>query len=61
MNNVGAVDRVIRVLLGIIILLFVFLPPKTPWAWIGLIPLITGLVGYCPLYSLFRINTNPKK
>ncbi len=61
MKNVGTVDRVIRVVVGLILLAFLFLPPQTPWAWLGLIPLLTGLFGYCPLYSLFRINTAGKR
>jgi hypothetical protein len=35
----------------------VFIGPQTPWAWIGLVPLITGLVGFCPLYRVLGINT----
>ncbi|WP_241801636.1 YgaP family membrane protein [Acidithiobacillus caldus] len=35
----------------------VFVGPKTPWGWIGLLPLVTGLVGFCPAYALFGIRT----
>jgi hypothetical protein len=55
--NEGAVDRVIRVLAGLVILSFVFIGPKTPWAWFGLVPVLTGLVGFCPAYALFGLNT----
>lgn len=34
-----------------------FVGPRTPWAWLGLVPLLTGLVGYCPAYALFGIRT----
>ena len=47
--NEGGLDRLLRVILGILVLSLVFVGPKTPWAWIGLVPLVTGLVGFCPL------------
>ncbi|MBT9259656.1 MAG: DUF2892 domain-containing protein [Clostridiales bacterium] len=59
-QNVGAIDRIIRVLAGVGILSLVFWGPKSNWGWLGLIPLVTGLVGYCPLYSLFGISTKKK-
>ena len=55
--NEGAVDRTLRVIVGIVLIALVFVGPKTPWGWIGLIPLITGLVGICPLYAILGINT----
>jgi len=50
-------DRVIRVLVGLGLIAIVFVGPRTPWGIIGLIPLVTGLTGTCPLYSLLGINT----
>lgn len=58
-RNEGAFDRVLRVIVGLAILSLVFIGPQTPWAWLGLVPLITGLVGICPVYSLFGIRTCP--
>lgn len=55
--NEGVVDRVIRVLAGLVILSLVFIGPKTPWAWLGVVPILTGLVGFCPAYALFGLNT----
>ncbi|MGC8466857.1 MAG: YgaP family membrane protein [Acidithiobacillus sp.] len=55
--NEGSVDRVLRVVVGIVLIALVFVGPKTPWGWIGLLPLITGLVGVCPAYSLLGIRT----
>ncbi|CAM3461595.1 DUF2892 domain-containing protein [Hydrogenibacillus schlegelii] len=55
--NMGPVDRVIRVIIGIVLLFLVFVGPKTPWGWIGLVPLLTGLIGFCPLYAIFGIST----
>lgn len=55
--NEGALDRIVRVAAGVLILSLAFVGPKTPWAYLGLVPLVTGLVGYCPLYALLRIDT----
>lgn len=55
--NEGAVDRVLRVIAGAGILSLAFVGPQTPWAYLGAIPLLTGLVGVCPLYSILGINT----
>lgn len=59
--NEGTVDRIVRVIAGLVILSLAFIGPKTAWGYIGLIPIATGLVGYCPAYSLFGINTCPAK
>ena len=58
-RNEGAADRVLRVLLGIAILSLSFVGPKTLWGLLGLIPLLTGVIGSCPLYSLLGIDTCP--
>lgn len=55
--NEGAFDRVLRVLVGAGVLSLAFIGPQTPWAYLGVIPLLTGLVGVCPLYSILGINT----
>lgn len=55
--NEGWIDRVLRVVLGFALLFLVFFGPKTPWGWIGVLPIVTGAVGYCPLYALFRVST----
>ncbi|MBF0282594.1 MAG: DUF2892 domain-containing protein, partial [Zetaproteobacteria bacterium] len=49
-SNVGGIDRVLRLLLGLGLLSLVFVEPATPWGWIGVVPLLTALVGFCPLY-----------
>ena len=59
--NQGTLDRIIRVLLGLTLLSLVFVGPQTPWGWIGLVPLATGLAGFCPLYRLLGMNTCPMK
>ncbi|MEZ5525507.1 MAG: DUF2892 domain-containing protein [Pseudomonadales bacterium] len=59
MKNTGAVDRLIRVVAGLIILSLVFVGPQSWWGLVGLVPLVTGLVGFCPLYKLVGLNTCP--
>ncbi len=59
MKNVGSYDRPLRIIVGIVLIALVFVGPKTPWGWLGLIPLVTGLIGFCPLYKIFGINTCP--
>jgi hypothetical protein len=57
--NEGTVDRAVRVVAGVAILALAFIGPKTPWAYLGAIPLLTGLLGTCPLYTLFGWSTCP--
>ena len=60
-KNEGNIDRVIRVILGLVLLSLVFVGPQIWWGLIGIVPLATGLVGSCPLYSIVGINTCPMK
>ncbi len=55
--NQHAFDRAFRVVLGLVLLSLVFLGPATPWGLIGLIPLITGVVGFCPIYRILGVST----
>lgn len=55
--NVGGLDRVLRIVLGFVLLALVFVGPKTQWGLVGLVPLFTGLLGTCPLYTLFGISS----
>jgi len=59
--NEGKIDRTLRVILGIALVSTVFVGPQTPLGWIGVVPLLTGLVGMCPLYSILGINTCPAR
>ena len=56
-SNVGGVDKIIRIILGVVLISLVFWGPKTLWGLLGFIPLITGVIGFCPLYLPFRITT----
>lgn len=63
-NNVGGIDRILRIVVGIALIAGYFLYPDAAyrWAfWIGIIPLFTGLFGTCPLYRLFGLSTCPVK
>ncbi len=56
-TNEGHLDRGVRVALGLVLLTLFFMGPKTPWGIAGVIPLLTGALGSCPLYRLFGIST----
>jgi len=60
-RNEGTVDRVLRVVAGAALVSLVFVGPQTAWGWIGVVPLVTGLLGNCPVYSLLGISTCPIK
>ena len=59
--NEGGLDRIARVLGGAVILALAFVGPKTAWGYLGLIPLVTGVVGFCPLYALIGVSTRAAK
>lgn len=59
-RNVGTADAALRILLGIALIAFAVYGPGTGYdwlGWIGLVPLLTGLFGWCPLYRLLNLNT----
>ncbi len=55
--NEGKIDRLLRVIVGLALISLVFIGPKAVWGWVGIVPLLTGLIGFCPLYTLLGINT----
>jgi hypothetical protein len=55
--NEGSADRAIRIIVGLVLISLVFIGPQTPWGWVGIVPLATGLSGRCLVYTLFGINT----
>ena len=59
--NVGGLDRILRVVVGLGLVAIVFVGPQTPWGWVGVVPLLTGLIGTCPIYSMLGISTCPVK
>ena len=58
-TNEGGLDRVLRVVTGLGLLSLVFWGPQTLWGLVGTVPLLTGAIGYCPLYQVFGFNTCP--
>jgi hypothetical protein len=59
MTNEGTIDRAVRIVLGLGILSLAFIGPQSPLGYIGLVPLATGLIGFCPLYKVFGFSTCP--
>jgi hypothetical protein len=58
-TNEHPIERVIRIAFGVAVLALAFVGPRTAWAYLGAVPLVTGLVGSCPVYTLFGIDTCP--
>lgn len=56
-RNEGTLDRVIRIVLGLALLSMIFVGPQTWFGLVGLVPLATGLVGFCPLYRVLGLHT----
>jgi Protein of unknown function (DUF2892) len=58
-TNVGTIDRILRVVVGLGLISLYFVGPQTPWGLIGIVPVLTALIGFCPAYTLFGIKTCP--
>ena len=56
-KNIGGAERIIRIVAGIAILSLAFVGPKSAWAYLGIVPLATGLMGWCPPYALLGFST----
>jgi fatty acid desaturase len=56
-TNVGTIDRAARVIVGLGLVAAAYAQALGPWAWIGLVPLVTGIIGTCPAYRVFGIDT----
>lgn len=59
--NVGGIDRILRIVVGLALVAWAAFFNGPVWAWIGIVPLATGLIGFCPLYPLLGMNTCPMK
>ena len=57
--NVGGIDRILRIVVGIVLIALAATGTVGWWGWIGVVPLLTGLFKFCPLYSLLGMNTCP--
>ena len=60
-SNVGGIDRLLRIVVGLALLALVFTGTIGAWGWIGVVPLATGALGTCPLYSVLGFSTCPMK
>ena len=58
-SNVGSVDRILRVVIGLALVVMAATGTIAAWGYIGVIPLVTGLIGTCPLYRLLGFSTGP--
>jgi hypothetical protein len=56
-KNVGGLDRIARITAGVVLLGFTATGAIGPWGWLGVVPLATGLIGWCPPYAIFGWNT----
>lgn len=59
MTNEGTIDRAVRIVLGLGLISLAFIGPQSPLGYLGLVPLATGLIGFCPLYKIFGLSTCP--
>lgn len=59
MKNVGGIDKILRIGAGLVLISLVFIGPKTLWGLVGLVPLLTGIFGFCPFYPLLGLNSCP--
>ena len=57
--NVGNIDRVLRIVAGIILITLAATGIFAPWGWIGIVPLLTGTFKFCPAYALLGMNSCP--
>jgi hypothetical protein len=55
--NEHQIERALRIVAGLALLALVFVGPKTLWGLVGIVPLVTGLIGSCPVYTIFGVST----
>ena len=58
-RNEHTIDRVVRIVVGLVLLALVFVGTRTAWGYLGIVPLLTGVLGSCPVYTLLGIGTCP--
>jgi hypothetical protein len=56
-TNIGSTERIIRIIGGAAIVSLAFVGPESPWAFLGVVPLLTGLLGWCPPYAMLGFST----
>lgn len=60
-TNVGGIDRILRIVIGLVLIALAATGTVGVWGWIGVVPLATGALGSCPLYTVLGFNTCPMK
>ena len=60
-SNVGGIDRILRIVAGLVLIALTLTGTIGVWGWIGVVPLLTGVVSFCPIYPLLGMNTCPMK
>lgn len=60
-SNVGGIDRILRIVLGLALIALTLTGAIGAWGWIGLVPLATAALGFCPLYTVLGFSTCPVK
>lgn len=60
-TNVGGIDRILRIAIGLVLVALTLTGTIGVWGWIGLVPIATAALGFCPLYPLLGLNTCPMK
>ena len=60
-TNEGGIDRILRIVAGLALLGLMATGTIGWWGWLGVVPLATGLIGWCPVYTLLGLNTCPMK
>jgi len=56
-SNVGGIDRILRIVVGLVLIALTFMGMLPVWGYIGIVPLATGAIGWCPPYAIFGFNT----
>ena len=56
-TNIGGIERILRIVIGLVLIALAATGHVGVWGWVGLVPVATGLIGWCPPYSLLGINT----
>lgn len=60
-SNVGGIDRLLRIVAGLVLIALTLTGTIGVWGWIGIVPLLTGFVSFCPVYPLLGLSTCPVK
>ncbi|HWU84163.1 MAG TPA: DUF2892 domain-containing protein [Rhodocyclaceae bacterium] len=60
-SNVGGIDRILRIVVGAVLIGLTLAGSIGVWGWVGVVPLATGLIGFCPLYRVFGFSSCPLK